>query len=591
MSPVGRAWWGAIFAVLIVATASCSSSPSVKPAPSHDIADARPIAREIGSILLNFSAYDYAVVGGLNGERVRVVSPERYAAVASAQASVISDNATKIVTAVVDTNGPIRDRLVTLADTLGELRKNALAYTDARQPDALARILGDVDRSWALLRDLQSLLKDDGSLDQTAERGISIKASAVQSKGALVTVGPFAGAAEAAEQAKVLGANAVPATTSPFVVRVTYKDRASADAAAAALQKQGTPAIVIDQTAYAFSRSGASPDAELWREPERFIDTHGLARRLALSGDASLVATGSDDGVVAIFTNDGVLRSLPRGNAGVNALMFTDDGRFLMGGGQTLVTWVMPRPTDHIGTPMRLFSAAQSSVFIPKAYAFAVSSRGDGSGGVIGGRSPDGVPLGAPFPIQISGAGAILDASDAGELFIATQVASEFEVRVLNVGKERFPRGVLRVPGVGSAFAVDRSGAFGAAVTDKGTYRFSLKAADPSKTISRLAGTVRAVEYAKDGTLYLLDAQRLTAVSGDGSTKWTQALVDGRRIAVGLRPVVLDGTETLIAFAPQDGSQDRLASVGSIQDLVVSSDGRWVGVIADARRAVLFKLQ
>jgi hypothetical protein len=55
--------------------------------------------------------------------------------------------------------------------------------------------------------------------------------------------------------------------------------------------------------------------------------------------------------------------------------------------------------------------------------------------------------------------------------------------------------------------------------------------------------------------------------------------------------VVLDGTDVLVTFAPQDGTQDRLAPVGQIQDLVVSRDGKWVGVIADARRAVLFKLQ
>lgn len=583
---MGRAWWGAIFAILIVATASCSTSPSVRPTPAHDIPDARPLAREIGAILLNFSAYDYAVVGALNGERVRVVSPERYGSVAAAQAAVISDNAARIVAAVVDTSGPIHDRLVVLADSLSELRRDALAYADSRQPSALARILTDVDRSWTLLRELESLLKDDGTLDKTAERAAAMKTAAVRAQGALVTVGPFAGAAEAAEQARAIGANAIPATTSPFVVRATYKDRASADAAAAALQKQGQTAIVIDQTAYAFTRSGTAPDIELWREPERFLDTRAGARRVALSGDAGLVATGGDDGYIAIFTNDGVLRALPRFNAGVNQLVFTDDGRFLFGGGQQLATWVMPRPTFFVGEPMRLGGAAISAVFVPKAYAFAASSAG-----VIGGRAPDGAPLGEPFPIDTGSSGAILSPSDSGELFIGVQVRGGFEVQVLRVGQERAPRGVLRLPGTGRAFAVDPSGAFGAAVTDQGTYRFSLKAADPSKTIVRLGAPVRDVEFAKDQTLYLLDARSLTAVSADGATRWTQPLVDGRRIAVGRRPVVLDGTDKLIAFVPQDGTQDLLAPVGVIQDLVVSRDGRWVAVIADARRAVLFKLQ
>ena len=54
---------------------------------------------------------------------------------------------------------------------------------------------------------------------------------------------------------------------------------------------------------------------------------------------------------------------------------------------------------------------------------------------------------------------------------------------------------------------------------------------------------------------------------------------------------MLDGTDRLLTFSPLDGAVDTLAPVGQIQDLVVSRDGRWVGVIAEARRAVLFKLQ
>ncbi|MEK7861942.1 MAG: hypothetical protein AAB295_01585, partial [Chloroflexota bacterium] len=368
---MGRAAWGAIFATLIVVTASCSFAPSVKPAPTRDVADARPIARQIAEILLSFSAYDYAVVGGLNGERIRVVTPDRYAAVARAQASVISDNATKIVAAVVDTAGPVHDRTVVLADALGELRKDALTYSDVRSPEALARIIAGVDRCWALLRELVSLLKDDGMLARTIERGTSIKTAFAPGQRALVTVGPFAGAAEAAAQAQALGPDAAAATTSPFVVRITYRDRASADAAAAALQKRGITANVIDQTAFAFTRSGAMPDAELWREPERFIDTHAGARKVALSGDAAYVATGADDGFISIYTNDGVLRALPKFNAGVSQLVFTDDGRFLFGGGQLMVTWIMPQPTFYVGAPMRLTGAAPSAGFIPPANAFA----------------------------------------------------------------------------------------------------------------------------------------------------------------------------------------------------------------------------
>ena len=589
---MGRAWWGAICAVLIVATASCSTQPSQKVQPARDISDARPLAREISTILLNFSAYDYAVIGGINGERIRAVTPERYAAVARAQASVIADNTTKIIAVAVDSSGPIKDRLVTLADALGVLRTDALAYADAGQPEALARIIKDVSTAWTLLRDLESLLKDDGTLDKTAERGLAMKASAAPANQALVTIGPFATAEDAAARAAALGPTAAPATSSPFIVRVTYPDRASADAAATALQKQGISAIVIDQTAYAFTRSGTPPDTELWREPDRFIDTRAQSRRVALSINGGLIATGGDDGYVSIFTNDGVLRSLPKFGAGVSQLTFSDDARFLIGGGQTLVTWGLPRPTDYLGTAIRLQAPAQSVVYIPRANAFAASSRGDGSNdGIIGGRSPDGVVLGAPFPIEVSSAGALLAASDAGELFIASQIERDVEVRVVRVGAERSLRGVVRIPGELRAFAVEPSGALGAVVTDQGTYRVSLKAADPAKTITKLGEAVRDVEFGPDSTLYLLDTRTLTAISANATVRWSKPLVDGRRIAVGIRPVVLDGSDKLIAFAPADGTPDLLAPVGLIQDLVVSRDGRWVGVIADARRAVLFKLQ
>lgn len=583
---MGRATRGAIFAILMVATASCSTAPSVKPSPSSDIADARPLAREVANTLLTIAAYDYAVVGAINGDRVRAVSTDRYAAVARAQATQIGDTSTKIVAAVIDTGGPVHDRMVTLADALADLRRDLLAYSDLRDAASLARVVGDVDKDWGLLRSVQSLLKDDAALDRAITRGTSIKTTVAPGRQAVVTIGPFAGPDEAAEQARAIGTNAVAATASPFVVRVTYPDRAAADNVAKALQKQGYAAIVIDQTAYAFTRMGASPDAELWREPERYIDTHAGARRVAISADAGLIATGADDGFISIYTNDGVLRSLPKFNAGVNQLVFTDDGRFLFGGGQLMVTWVMPRPTFYVGEPMRLQGAAISAVFVPKAYAFAASSAG-----VVGGRAPDGAVLPSPFPIDTGSSGAILDASDNGELFIAMQVPQGFEVDVLAVGRDSSPRGILRVPGTGRAFAVDRSGGWGAAVTDQGTYRFSLKAAEPSKTVTRLAAPVRDVEFGHDGTLYLLDAKSLTAVGADGTTRWSQALVDGRRMAAGLRTVVLDGTDTLYAFAPQDGTKDPLAAVGTIQDLVASRDGNWIAVVADARRAVLFRLQ
>jgi hypothetical protein len=284
-----------------------------------------------------------------------------------------------------------------------------------------------------------------------------------------------------------------------------------------------------------------------------------------------------------------VLKALAKFNAGVSQLAFTDDARFLMGGGQVLSTYVMPAPTESVGVPVRLTGAAQSLVYVPTVNCFAASSGGSG-GGIIGGRAPDGVPLSDPFPIDLPPSGGLLAVSDKGDLFIASQSPAGYEIRMFRPGAERVPRGVLRVPGTGSAFAVDPSGAYGAAVTDQGTYRFQVTATDPSKSLTKLTTAVRDLKFARDGTLYLLDAQRVVAIDAEGATRWTTPLVDGRRLAVGLRPVVLDGTDRLIVLEPKTGAIDELAPAGQIQDLVASRDGRWVGLIAEARRAVLFRL-
>jgi hypothetical protein len=588
---MGRAGWGAITAVLVLLAAACSTAVPDKTRPiPGDVPDARPIALTAADILLTFSVYDYALVGSLAGEKVRAVSADRYASVARTQAALVQANTTKVVAASVETVGPARDRLVALADGLTDLSRDALAYADVRDPAALSRVIAGVDRGWASLLELASVLPAEPALAAAIERGTSIKSTASSKQVFTLTAGPYGSAGEALDAAKKIGANATAATESPFAVRIgPYADRAAADKAAAALATQQITTIVSEEAVYAFARGGAVPDAELWREPERALDVQGLARKIALSPDAALIATGSDDGFIAVHTRDGVLKAFPKFNAGVNQLAFTDNGRFLMGGGQVLTNLVMPTPNDTVGVQMRLSGAAQSLVYVPGVDVFAASSGGDG-GGVIGGRTPDGLPLAAPFPIALGSAGGLLAASDHGDLFIAWQNGGAFEVRMFRPGVERSTKGVLRLPGVGRAFAIDPSGKFGAAVTDQGTFRFQVNAADPTKSITKLTTAVRDVEFARDGTLYLLDAQRVVAVDGEGVTRWTTAIVDGRRIAIGLRPVVLDGSDRLIAFDPKTGTIDELAPVGQVQDLVVSRDGRWVGLVAEAKRAVLFRL-
>lgn len=586
-----RAGWGAITAVLVLLAAACSSTPLPdKTRPTGDVTDARPIAHASADILLSFSVYDYALVGGLNGDKVRAVSADRFAIVAHAQGELVRANTTKVVAATVDSVGPVRDRLVALADGLTDLSRDALAYADAGDPAALSRVLSGVERGWASLRELASVLPADPTLNAAIDRGTSIKSTASSKQQFTLTVGPYSTDSEAADVAKNIGANATAAKESPFAVRVgPYADRAAADKAAATLASQKITAIVSEEAAYTFARSGEVPDAELWREPERFIDVHALSRKIALSQDAALVATGSDDGFLTLHTRDGVLKALAKFNAGVNQLAFTDDARFLMGGGQVLTNFVMPAPNDSVGVPVRLTGAAQSLVYVPGVDIFAASAGGS-DGGVIGGRSPDGVPLSNPFPIALASSGGLLAVSGNGDLFIAWQTSGGYEVRMFRPGVEQSTKGVLRVPGIGRAFAIDRSGVYGAAVTDQGTYRFQLTAPDPTKTLTKLTTAVRDVEFARDGTLYLLDAQRVVAIDAEGATRWTTALIDGRRIAVGLRAVVLDGSDRLIALDPKTGAIDALADVGQIQDLVVSRDGRWVGLVADARRAVLFRL-
>lgn len=586
-----REGWGAVTAILVLLAAACSA-PVVpdKTRPTGDVADARPIARTAADILSTFSVYDYALVGGLNGDKVRVVSADRYATVARAQSALITANTTKVVAVTIDTVGPVRDRLVALADGLTDLSRDALAYADGRDPAALSRVLSGVERGWASLRELTSVVPVDATLKTAMDRGASIKSSASSKQRFTLAVGPYTTAAEAADAAKNIGANATPATESPFTVRVgPYADRAAADKAVVTLASQKFTAVVSEDAVYIFARSGEVPDAELWREPERSIDVHALARKIALSQDGAFIATGTDDGFLALHTRDGVLKALAKFNAGVNQLAFTNDARFLMGGGQVLSNFVMPAPNDSVGVPVRLTGAAQSLVYVPGVDVFAASAGGS-DGGVIGGRTPDGLPLSAPFPIALASSGGLLAASDYGDLFIAWQTSGGFEVKVFRPGVDRSTRGVLRLPGIGTAFAIDPSGTYGAAVTDQGTYRFQVNAADPTKSLTKITTPVRDVEFARDGTLYLLDAKRIVAVGAEGSTLWTTALVDGRRIAVGLRAVVLDGTDRLVALDPKTGAIDQLAPVGQVQDLVVSRDGRWVGLIAEARRAVLFRL-
>ena len=313
-----------------------------------------------------------------------------------------------------------------------------------------------------------------------------------------------------------------------------------------------------------------------------------------MSSDGAWLLTGSDDGFAALFDPKGKLTALPAGFAGMSVLQFSDGGdaqTFAVGG--QVVTFLAVPSGENIGSGMRFTGAATQILFTGATRTFVVASGGStglpgGGAGLIGGRFANGEVIGDPFPIVTPSAGARIAASQAGDVYVGTTSEGAFDVEVFRPGRDSELKPVARIAGTGTALAVDRDAKFAAAVTDQGTYRFAL--ADPKTTMTRVAGTVRDVAFAPDGTLYVLDQTSLLAVGPDGAAKWTAPLVDGRRLVAARRAVVLDGTDKALAFNPADGTAEELGAGGTINDLTMSRDGRVIGVIVDARRAVLFTL-
>ncbi|MFN2521009.1 MAG: WD40 repeat domain-containing protein, partial [Candidatus Limnocylindria bacterium] len=296
---------------LILALASSCSSPAPRVAPTEDVPEAPRLARDAGAILLQLSAYDYALAGALAQVRERTVAPERYAVIAHAAARAIADLAAKAVGATAPAKGARRDRVVGLADALTDLAKDVVTYADGGDPASFATAVSDVRSCWARLRALAQVLPPDDALARTIERGTSFLVAAEPSAAFALTVGPFATATEAADAARRIGQTESVSTAPPFIVRIgTFGDRISADAAAGAAAAKGfSVSLVSEEARYTFSRGGPSPDAELWREPAQAIDTSAGTRRVALSPDGNWLATGADDGTVAIFSTGGALRA------------------------------------------------------------------------------------------------------------------------------------------------------------------------------------------------------------------------------------------------------------------------------------------
>lgn len=571
---------------------ACTTPP--KPATPPDVEGAHDLAREAGDLLLRLSAYDYALAGTLREERTYVVTPDRYAAVVRGSAASIQRFTGSTLTATLNTSGPIRDRLVTLADGLVELSRDANTYADGGDPAVFSGVTAGVARAWEDLRSLHRLVKPpDEELARTIERGSSLVVEGRSERAYAVTVGPFASVAEADAAATRIGSVERVARSAPFVVGVgTYTDRAAADAAIGALSASGFSGLMTEEERWIFTRSGPAPDAELWREPESLFDTWGAARRVAVSPGAAWVATGSDDGTVAVFTGDGVLRSLPTFHAGIAHLAFSDDGRWLMGGGLTMVNFILP-PGVGVGEPVRLPSPATQLVYVPAANYFAAIARGptgepSGGGGAVAARAPDGAPI-ASFPLTTPAAGGAIAATARGELYIATNSSGTTDVEVLDLTRDRQMRGVLRAPGEVRALAIDRGGTLGAVMTSKGVYRFGPKDTDPARTLTRIADPAGDLAFGPDGTLYLLRKTAISAHDLRGELLWRSPLVDARKLVIAARPVVLDGADRLITFTSK-GIPEDLGVNGNVQDVSASPDGKRVAVLTDGFRALIFKL-
>ncbi len=585
--------------VLLLIVSACEPAPKV--VPSGDVADAPKIARAAGVVLLQLSAYDYALAGTYAGEKVRVVSPERYVAVVRSLLPKLADLTSSSLSAAANAAGPVRDGVVSLADALNDVAKDAGTYSGVSDTGAFAKIGGDVTTAWDRLKALATKLPADPELQRALARGPSFTVKATSEALFALSAGPYATAADADAAAKQIGTVLSVTRTAPFAVRVAiYPTKAQADAAGAALRAKGIDVIsVAEERKYTFARSGTTPDAELWREPSRVVDGPGGARRVALSPDAKWIAIGADDGTVAILSADGVLRALPKFPVGINALLFSGDSAWLFAGGASATVLFVPAGTSPLSVQNQIrFPSAITQVLyvgLPTARAFVAVSKGPtgvvgGGGGLVGARAPDGAVLGDPFPIVTPAAGGLIAVTDSAEIFIATTSGGSTDVEVLRLGREKSTRGIIKIPGVAVDFALDPKGDRAALVTDQGTYRFSPHATDPGATLQRIGPSVRDVAFGADGTFYQMDKDKVAATGINGTQKWQAPLGDGRKLLIGTRTLVWDGPDVVWAIAA-DGAIDALGIDGIIQDLVTSADGKRAAVVLDGRRALVFELQ
>src|SRR5207253_4905525 len=134
-------------------------------------------SRDAAAILLQYSAYDYGLAGALSGAKTRTVAPARYGLVAIDAAKQISTFSSAVLSATLDRTGPIRDKLVPLADGLTDLGKDSQSYGDGGDPAAFARVLTDVSAGGQGVRAHAALHPNEVAIPGSCGRGASVAVS------------------------------------------------------------------------------------------------------------------------------------------------------------------------------------------------------------------------------------------------------------------------------------------------------------------------------------------------------------------------------------------------------------------------------
>jgi hypothetical protein len=191
-----RRAFASILAVAFLASCTESGQPT-KSGPFNDVEGAPKLARDAGTVLLQVSAYNYGLAGALAGERTRTVAAARYGAVIRVTTQTIGAFNAAVLAGTLDRTGPIREKLVPLADGLSDLARDGLTYADGADPAAFARVISDVTAGWQRLRDLSTTLPKDEVLQSTIARGTSFAVSAKSSTQSTITTGPYVSASEA----------------------------------------------------------------------------------------------------------------------------------------------------------------------------------------------------------------------------------------------------------------------------------------------------------------------------------------------------------------------------------------------------------